>query len=459
MNWRSCVAENRTIVGASALSWDQRAWRWRVLAATYFAYVGYYLTRKVFTIAKTSIAATFSWDLQDVAHIWTTYLVSYMLGQFICSFIGRKWGPRILLLGGLGLSMLCNIIFGFANSYATFLTFMAFNGLVQASGWPGSVGGVAHWLRRGERGFIMGVWSSSYLIGNILVKSLGGLMLGHLGWRWSFWGCTLISFAFWWLIWFWQRTTPADAGIAPIADSDKEEGDAVQGLQKERISVAEFFRIALNPVILAMGAAYFCIKFLRYALDSWLPTFLTLQGFKVDRAAFYSQIFDIAGLAGLVVSGWAMDRLFRGRWDRICCFMGVGMILGYVAVMWYGANPYTLAFCYGLVGFMLYGPDTLLGGAAAVEVAGNVNGIAVAGIVNGLGSIGPIFQEEIIGWLMGGEGAAATQQGIRNVSLLTLGVSMTFVLCMAVLTLRLNRVHRAAARARRAEAATAATTP
>jgi sugar phosphate permease len=426
-----------------------------VLFATYFAYAGYYLTRKVFTIAKTSISDEFGWNLHNVAHIWTAYLVAYAIGQFVSSFVGRKWGPRVLLLGGLGLSMVINIIFGFTNSYATFLVFMFFNGLAQASGWPGAVGAVAHWLRPHERGFIMGVWSTNYLVGNILVKSLGGLMLGHWGWRWSFWGCTLITFAFWWLVWFWQRTKPSDAGVDPIVGSEEEQCSAVKGVHKEHISVGEYFRIALNPVIVAMGVAYFCIKFMRYALDSWLPTFLHLQGFDVARASYYSQIFDIAGLAGVLLSGWAMDRVFRGRWEKLCCLMGLGMVFGYVAVVWYGANPYALAFSYGIVGFMLYGPDTLLCGAAAVEVAGNNNAVAVAGIVNGLASIGPVFQEEIIGWMMGGKTQASTQDGIRNVGVLTLGMSAAFVVCMAILTWHLGRMHRAAAARQVAEAAPA----
>ena len=50
----------------SGLSPEQRAWRWRVLTATYFGYAGYYLTRKVFTICKTSLADEFrlyDWDV------------------------------------------------------------------------------------------------------------------------------------------------------------------------------------------------------------------------------------------------------------------------------------------------------------------------------------------------------------------------------------------------------------
>src|SRR5947199_10066003 len=115
-----------------ALSPAQASWRSRILIASYLAYGGYYLTRKTFTICKTSIAKDLNWELADTAHIWTAFLVAYMLGMFINSFIGRRWGPRVLLLGGLGLSIAFNVIFGFANSFATFLVFMFFNGLVQA---------------------------------------------------------------------------------------------------------------------------------------------------------------------------------------------------------------------------------------------------------------------------------------------------------------------------------------
>jgi len=137
-------------------------WRSNVLVSTYVAYAGYYLTRKAFTIAKTSIADDLGWGLEITGVVWTAVLVAYMIGQFVSSFVGRKWGPGVLRVGGLGLSIVFNAVFGFANSAATFVVFMFFNGLVQASGWPGVVGGIAEWLRPKERGTIMGFWTTSY---------------------------------------------------------------------------------------------------------------------------------------------------------------------------------------------------------------------------------------------------------------------------------------------------------
>ena len=69
---------------------------------------------------------------------------------------------------------------------------------------------------------------------------------------------------------------------------------------------------------------------------------------------------------------------------------------------------------------MLYGPDTLLCGAASVQVAGEKNAVAVAGLVNGMGSIGPIVQEEVIGWLVRGH----VQEGMRNTNRLALAMSI-----------------------------------
>ncbi len=424
------------------LSRDQHIWRIKILLSTYMAYAGFYLVRKVFGLAKPLLMdpnGEYAFSVHDVAYIWTAYLIAYMIGQFVNSFVGRKYGPRSLLLGGLGLSIAINVAFGFTNSVSTFIVFMFFNGLVQAAGWPGAVGGIAEWLRKKERGTIMGIWSTSYLLGNILVKGMAGWLLVSMGVPYAFWGCTLAAFAIWWMVYFWQRDKPEDVGLEPIVThGEGDEDNAVQASTEEQVSFRDYLRIVFNPIVPLMGIAYFCIKFLRYALDSWLPTFLYIQGMEVDRASYYSGILDFAGLGGAIIAGVALDWLFKGRWERITFIMGIGMVLGYVTVLQYGGSPVMLAICFGLVGFMLYGPDTLLCGAAAISVAGERNGVAVAGLVNGIGSIGPIAQELIIPYLM--EGREPVDQ-IRNVNMLGLSVAVLFVVLMVVLCWQVKRTH------------------
>lgn len=418
---------------------EYRVWRWKILTSTYVGYIGYYMTRKIFTICKTTIASELNWELSDTAYIWATYLLAYMIGQFLNSFLGRKWGPRVILLGGLGISIVCNTIFGFANSFATFIVFMFINGLAQASGWPGCIGGISRWLRSSERGTIMGIWTTNHIVANIVYKSIGGMLLGACGWRWAFFGMTFLTLFVWALMLFWQKDRPEDVGLEPIIDKDNDYGQAIKASQEDHISFSEYLRVAFNPLIFIMGVAYFAVKFLRYALDSWLPSFLNIQGLPVDQASYYSMIFDITGLVGTIFAGYILDRWFRGNWAAVCFVFGVGTVLGYIAVIYAGVNPIVIALCFGLVGFMVYGPDSLLTGAAAIAVAGEANGVAVTGIINGIGSIGPVIQELVIGQFMRGSDPMV---GIARTNRLGLFMSIALALSTAFLTWYLYRVHK-----------------
>jgi len=235
-------------------------------------------------------------------------------------------------------------------------------------------------------------------------------------------------------LYFWQRTRPQDVGLGPIVEPQTGESRVVQASQSDRVSFRQYLQLAANPIILGMGASYFCVKFLRYALDSWLPAFLNLQGLDVAHASYYSQVFDFAGVGGVFLAGWALDRWFKGNWAAVCACMGLGVIAGYVAVIQLGGSPVAIAFWFGLVGFMLYGPDTLLCGAASVQVAGEKNAAAVAGLVNGMGSIGSVVQEQVIGWLVRGD----VQAGMRNTNRLALGMSFLMAALLGAIAWHLH---------------------
>jgi sugar phosphate permease len=68
---------------------------------------------------------------------------------------------------------------------------------------------------------------------------------------------------------------------------------------------------------------------------------------------------------------------------------------------WAGSmSVWLFAIALSICGFMLMGPDSLLAGVGAIDVGGRRGAVVAAGLINGLGSIGPIFQEQIIGWML-----------------------------------------------------------
>lgn len=378
-----------------------RKWQYKILSATWIAYIGYYFARKAFFVVKSDMAGSLGLNSIELAHLGTAYLVSYMIGQYSSAYFGRKLGPKYLLILGMGISLLCNIIFGVSNSYWTILLFLSLNGIAQGTGWPGCIGSLAYWFKRKQRGSILGVWATTYQVGSLVATSFAAYMLGHFGWRWSFYGASMILLLIWIVVFNLHPNRPEDVGLAPLVDEDDEIDEKTNAQPGESNEKGLGWNKEVVFTIIAMGLIYFGIKFLRYALWSWVP-FLLINNFGQagDDAGYISTVFDIFGFLGVIFAGFASDRLFKGKRSLLSFLMLFLMAMSFVMMYTMGSTSllyFTISM--GLAGFMLNGPDSLISGVGAIDIGSKRGALVAAGIINGTGSIGPIFQEEIIGWM------------------------------------------------------------
>ena len=376
---------------------EYRKWQIKIFSATWLAYVGYYFARKAFFVVKSDLANTLDLNAIDLAHLGTAYLVSYMIGQYSSAYFGRKLGPKNLLIVGMAISLVCNIVFGASNSYWTILLFLSLNGLAQGTGWPGCIGSLAYWFKRKQRGSILGIWSTCYQVGSVVATSFAAYMLGNYGWRWSFFGASLILLVIWAAVLYLHPNRPEDVGLKPLVDEDDKQDEPEEKENEKGLG----WNKEVVFTIVTMGIIYFGIKFLRYALWSWVP-FLLNNNFDLagDDAGYLSTVFDLFGFAGVIFAGFASDKLFKGRRSFLSFLMLFMMALSFVLMYTLGsASLFYFTISLGLAGFMLYGPDSLISGVGAIDVGTKRGALVAAGIINGTGSIGPIFQEEIIGWM------------------------------------------------------------
>lgn len=376
---------------------EYRNWQIKIFSATWLAYVGYYFARKAFFVVKSDLADTLGLNAIDLAHLGTAYLVSYMVGQYSSAYFGRKLGPKYLLILGMGISLVCNVVFGASNSYWTIILFLSLNGLAQGTGWPGCIGSLAYWFKRKQRGSILGIWSTCYQVGSVVATGFAAYMLGHYGWRWSFFGASMILLVIWAIVFFLHPNRPEDVGLKPLDDEDEHDSESDKKGEKKGLGWTK----EVVFTIVTMGFIYFGIKFLRYALWSWVP-FLLNNNFNLagDDAGYLSTVFDLFGFAGVIFAGFASDKLFKGKRSLLSFIMLFLMALSFVLMYTMGSTSllyFTISM--GMAGFMLYGPDSLISGVGAIDVGTKRGALVAAGIINGTGSIGPIFQEEIIGWM------------------------------------------------------------
>jgi sugar phosphate permease len=409
-----------------------RTIRLQVFAVTWFSYAGFYVTRKVFSVVKGPIEAALHIDDIGASHIFTTYLVTYMLGQFLSAWLSRRMTNRSQLLLGMSTSAACNLAMGalFPLGPAAFwpmVALMGVQGFAQATGWPCNVGLMANWTHRAERGRVMAVWATCYQLGAILAKAVAAFLFGWLGLAWSFWGTAAVLAVITLAFYFLARESPDSIGLPAITDEPAGETAAA----KHR-SDGTRQQMAL---IVSMGMIYFAFKFLRYALDSWSVLIMSERfHLATDRAGYLSTAFDWIGFLGVIAAGWASDKLFGGSRLRVIALMTWGC-LGAAVLMWAVGLSSLWAFVglLGLVGFMCMGPDSLLSGAAAMDTGSRRQAAMAAGIINGCGSAGPIVQEPLIGWMK-------TLYGADAVLLLLVGMTVLAAVAITLFSWRVRRL-------------------
>ena len=344
---------------------------------------------------------------------------------------------RMLLLAGMGITLVCNLAFGFTYlmgpaGYWPFLCLMIVNGFAQSTGWPGNVGVLGNWLERRDRGRVMAVWATCYQLGSILAKAFAALMIGFAGAAWSFWGASIIMLGVWLIFYRYQRDCPEDLGLPAMVEEIEVPQTGSGPVATEGLFAGWTRQVVVT--IFLMGGCYFTFKFLRYALDSWGPLAIEeLFGTDPTTAGYISTVFDWVGFTGVLAAGWASDRFFAGRRYQMIMLMTVGMVVAFAFLAIVGMNSLSLfAVGLSLCGFMLMGPDSLIAGVGAIDIGGRRGAIVAAGLINGIGSIGPIFQEEIIGWVLDNYGYAASLN-------LLVGMAILAVFGTAILARRCRR--------------------
>lgn len=384
---------------------DQRpplAWRARIFSITWLSYFSYYQCRKTVSIAKAFLIDAGKATKNDFALVETLYSVGYAAGQFIWGFTADAISPRRML----GIGMLATagllVLFGIGDSVGIWVLAFGLNGLFQASGWPNNSRIMASWFSAEERGVVLGWWGTCYQVGPIAADAAGTYLLTTFDWRWALFGPAIWTGVVACAVFLLVRDHPHDEGFEDPEGALPAETDFAARRAATRDARREAWaKLVRSPTIWLLGANYFAVKLMRYALWFWLPTFFLELGFREGGAYGYmATSFSLGGVFGVVISGYLADRMFGKR--RIAVAMVMMLLLAAALALYNLAAPTSIAGNYVIlftVGVLLFGPDSLVSGAAAQDAGGPHAAAAAAGFVNGVGSTGQVAQGFLVAYV------------------------------------------------------------
>jgi OPA family glycerol-3-phosphate transporter-like MFS transporter/OPA family sugar phosphate sensor protein UhpC-like MFS transporter len=338
---------------------DVSYWQRRILFATIVGYALYYFVRKNLSVAMPAMEQD-GISKSQLGMFLTAHGLLYGVSKFANGVIGDRVNARWFMPIGLAFCALINILFGLSSTVLAFGLLWAVNGWFQGIGYPPCARLMTHWFPPHQLATKMGTWNISHSLGAGIVVVMCGYLVAY-DWRLCFFvpaGFALVGAA--WLA-YALRDTPESLGMPPI------EGTAHADTHTESLAGTLRRLVFANPYIWVLSIANFFVYSVRYGILDWGPTFLKqARGIDLSHATWLVAAYEISGLAGMLVGGWITDRVFGGRAARACFFY---MIFCTVALLlfWMLPNQWwlTSAALLCMAGFFVYGPQSLIGTAAA----------------------------------------------------------------------------------------------
>lgn len=377
----------------------------RIFVLSWLSYAFYYVSRKNFSVVKTTLHENLDFNMVQLGTIETLYAASYMVGQFISGALGDKLGPRKLLTFGMLGSAVTSILMGFSVSYSIFAFSLGFNGLFQSTGWANNLKAMTPWFSQDNRGKVTGFWCTCYTVGPIVATALATWFLVQYSWQAAFIAPGILVMLVALLIFFFLVDSPEDVGFKSTHSTvAKDVGDDSRTGEKSK---SAFMKMITHPTVLVYGVCYAFIKFVRYSFTFWLPWYLYERlSFSKGDAGYISIAFEMGGFFGVIGIGMLSDKYFSNNRSKIVvmCILAMAGSLYLYQLFGSGSMLLNIALLV-LIGFVLFGGDSVLSASATQDIGGKDATASAVGIVNGIGSIGgvcggviPAFITEQFGW-------------------------------------------------------------
>ncbi len=341
-----------------------RYWQNRILFSSMIGYALFYFVRKNLSVAMPAMEDALGISKTNLGLFLTMHGLLYGVSKFANGMIGDRANARWFMVLGLICSAIVNVFFGLSTAVVTLGLLWVLNGWFQGMGFPPCARLLTHWFSPKVLATRMSLWNASHSIGASLVVVLCGYLVSR-DWRLCFFvpaGIALCGALF---LAFALRDTPESLGLPEVPGT--EEPDGCSGGQRKRFRDVLRQQVFSNPYIWLIALANFFVYTVRYGILDWGPTFLTeVKHVKLSNAGWMVAAFEVAGITGMLTSGWLTDKLFGGRGSRVC-LMYMALSLCSILAFWkISADSVTLNVVFlSLAGFFIYGPQCLVGIAVA----------------------------------------------------------------------------------------------
>lgn len=354
--------------------------RWLILGVLAFARIAMGFQFQAVASVAPFLIEDFGIDYASVGTLIGLYLLPGLVLALPGGFLGRRFGEKRLVLGGLALMAIGGAVSGIGDSYTWLVAGRAITGIGVVLQFVLMTKMLVDWFAGRELILAMALYLNGWPVGIGLALVTQVNLANAMGWRAVFAASGIFSAVALMCIAILYRSPVATPGNEPVGGSG--------------LSLREIVLVSLAGMIWTFVNAGWVIAV------SFAPGYLKTQGIEFGEAAATTSLATWLAVIGVPLGGYLATRL--GHPNALIIF---ATLVGGLAVL---ALPYTRAYvvCFAIIGLILFLPAGIMA-ALPIEVLRPGNRATGLGLFYTWWYLGVAGLPPIAGWTYDITGSAA----------------------------------------------------
>ncbi|MGI8772695.1 MAG: MFS transporter [Acidobacteriaceae bacterium] len=307
--------------------------RWTIAFLLGLGVLVNYFDRVNLSVSHNALHTDFG--LSDIAfgYLAGAYNWTYALCQLPVGVLLDKLGVR--RIGRISTFLWSIASFGAAvtPNMSGFFASRLLLGVAEAPTFPANAKAIGAWFPQEERSFATAIFDSAAKLASAIGVPAIGILLLHVGWRWSFAATGLISLLYFALFYAIYREPEEHERALANGTAAQPATATLNALQADEELTLGTLMGKRKVIGLALGSGAYNYTF--YLLLTWLPTYLaiTLHLDLLHSFVYTGAPWLFAAATDIFIGGWMVDRLIRKGWNagrvrQVVLITGTAMGLG-----------------------------------------------------------------------------------------------------------------------------------
>ena len=287
--------------------------RWRIAWLLAAGVIVSYFDRVNLTVSHDALVHDFGLSAIAFGFLAGAYNWTYALCQLPIGVMLDRFGVRPVVRLSILVWSAASFAAGLAPGVPVFLSARLLLGVGEAPVFPANAKTIGLWFPAEERSLATAMFDSSAKLASAIGVPVIGLLLLHIGWRWSFAVTGVLSLLYFFLFVRVYRDPAEDTHLS-LAERTWIESGRQEAAAEPGLPLAYLLR---QPKVLGLALGFGAYNYVFYLLLTWLPVYLSsAMRVSAERSFLYTGVaWLVAAAADLLVGGWLADALIQRGWN------------------------------------------------------------------------------------------------------------------------------------------------